>query len=89
MSNGAVPAGASGLERLIEIGLALSAERNHDRLTELILLEAMRITKADGGTLYLRTEEDALKFTIMRTNSREIDNPKPVPPYLRVVSVDA
>ena len=63
---------SSGLERLIEIGLALSAERNHDRLTEMILLEAMGITKADGGTLYLRTEDDALKFTIMRTNSLKI-----------------
>ena len=59
-----ISAGASGLERLIEIGLALSAERNHDRLTEMILLEAMSITKADGGTLYLRTDQDALKFTI-------------------------
>ena len=63
---------AGGLERLIEIGLALSAERNHARLTETILLEAMDLTGADGGTLYLRTEEDALKFTIMRTNSLKI-----------------
>jgi HD-GYP domain-containing protein (c-di-GMP phosphodiesterase class II) len=67
-----VPNGASGLERLIEIGLALSAERNHDRLTELILLEAQSITKADGGTLYLRTDGDALKFAIMRTTSLKI-----------------
>jgi len=65
-------ASSSGLERLIEIGLALSAERNHDRLTERILLEAMDITNADGGTLYLRTDDDALKFVIMRTNSLNI-----------------
>jgi HD-GYP domain-containing protein (c-di-GMP phosphodiesterase class II) len=64
--------GSTGLERLIEIGLALSAERNHDRLTERILLEAIDITNADGGTLYLRTEEDTLKFVIMRTNSLNI-----------------
>lgn len=64
--------GSGGMERLIEIGLALSAERNHDRLTERILLEAMDITNADGGTLYLRTEEDTLKFVIMRTNSLNI-----------------
>ena len=63
---------SSGLERLVEIGLALSAERNHDRLTERILLEAMDITNSDGGTLYLRTEEDTLKFVIMRTNSLNI-----------------
>ena len=64
--------GASGLGRLIEIGLALSAERNHDRLTERILLEAMDITNSDGGTLYLRTDDDTLKFAIMRTNSLNI-----------------
>lgn len=64
--------GASGLERLIEIGLALSAERNHDRLTERILLEAIDITNADGGTLYLRTEENTLKFVIVRTGSLKI-----------------
>ncbi|MBX7199640.1 MAG: GAF domain-containing protein [Rhodospirillaceae bacterium] len=64
--------GGSGLERLIEIGLALSAERNHDRLTERILLEAIQITKADGGTLYLRTEENTLKFVIIRTGSLKI-----------------
>jgi len=63
---------ASGLERLIEIGLALSAERNHDRLTERILMEAIDITNADGGTLYLRTEENALKFVIVRTGSLKI-----------------
>lgn len=67
-----VRSGASGLERLIEIGLALSAERNHDRLTERILLEAIDITNADGGTLYLRTEENTLKFVIVRTGSLKI-----------------
>src|SRR5262245_22361712 len=56
----------SGLERLMAIGLALSAERNHDRLTELILVEAQAITNADGGTLYLRTDDDTLKFVIVR-----------------------
>jgi hypothetical protein len=67
-----VRSAASGLERLIEIGLALSAERNHDRLTERILLEAIDITNSDGGTLYLRTEENTLKFVIVRTGSLKI-----------------
>tara|TARA_R110000787_G_scaffold144264_1_gene258088 strand:+ start:48816 stop:51287 length:2472 start_codon:yes stop_codon:yes gene_type:complete len=40
--------------RLNDIGMALSAERNRDRLMERILLEAKSITNADGGTLYLR-----------------------------------
>ncbi len=58
--------------RLIETGIALSAERNHDRLMEMILLEAKSLGNADGGTLYLRTEEDTLKFAIMRTDSLNI-----------------
>lgn len=58
--------------RLIEIGIALSAERNPDKLMELILLEAKSFSNADGGTLYLRTDDDKLKFAIMRTDSLNI-----------------
>ena len=56
-------------ERLIEIGIALSAEKNSDRLMERILLEAKDICNADGGTLYIRSRQDELKFTIVRTDS--------------------
>ncbi len=70
--NGQAGAGAANFQRLIEIGIALSSERNHDRLMEQILLEAKDICNADGGTLYLRTEDDRLKFVIMRTDSLEI-----------------
>ncbi len=70
--------------KLIEIGIALSAERNHHRLLENILLEAKALCHADGGTLYLcgqmverdgeevfEAEADGkfLKFEIMRTDS--------------------
>lgn len=61
-----------GFQRLIEIGIALSAERNHDRLMEKILLEAKVIANADGGTLYLLKDEKQLEFTIMRTDSLNI-----------------
>ncbi|MBL27528.1 MAG: hypothetical protein CMM50_08275 [Rhodospirillaceae bacterium] len=54
--------------RLNEIGIALSAEKNVDRLLEMILLQAKAMTGADGGTIYLR-EGDRLKFAIMRTDS--------------------
>ncbi len=60
---------ARSFQRLIEIGIALSSERNHDRLMETILLEAKNICNADGGTLYLKTEDNRLKFVIMRTDS--------------------
>jgi len=73
--------------KLIEIGIALSAERNHHRLLENILLEAKALCNADGGTLYLcghmveregeevfEAEADGkfLKFEIMRTDSLDI-----------------
>ena len=48
--------------RLIDLGIALSAERNHNRLMELILKGAKELTNADGGTLYLH-ESDARKLT--------------------------
>jgi len=57
------------LEKLIDIGAALSSERNRDRLFERILLEAMHFCGADGGTLYLRNEDDELDFAIVRTIS--------------------
>ena len=59
-------------QRLIDICLALSVERDRDRLMEMILLEAKDLCQADGGTLYLRTEEDTLRFAIMRTDSLNI-----------------
>jgi HD-GYP domain-containing protein (c-di-GMP phosphodiesterase class II) len=57
------------LELLHRIGIALSAERNRDRLLETILEEAQRLCNADGGTLYLRSDDDHLAFAILRNNS--------------------
>lgn len=65
----AIDGAAARFERLIQIGIALSAERNHDRLMERILLEAKSLCNADGGTLYLKTEDNRLSFAIMRTDS--------------------
>ncbi len=60
------------LEKLNAIGIALSAEKDHRRLLEMILVSAKEITNADGGTLYSRTDEDRLKFEIMHTDSLNI-----------------
>lgn len=38
-------------------------------LLENILLEAKRITNADGGTLYMKTDDNRLRFEIMMTDS--------------------
>src|SRR6266567_8494475 len=59
--------------RLIELGIALSAEHNHNRLLEKILLGAKEMTNADGGTLYLVGETGhELCFTIMRNDTMRI-----------------
>ncbi len=60
------------LRELNKIGIALSAEKDHARLLELILVKAMEITNADGGTLYSRTDDDHLKFEILHNRSLDI-----------------
>jgi sigma-B regulation protein RsbU (phosphoserine phosphatase) len=56
---------------ILPIGIALSAEKNFDRLLESILIQAKSVCHADGGTLYLR-EDNSLKFAIMRNDSLKI-----------------
>lgn len=69
---------ARDLERLHRVGVALSAEKDKDRLVELILLEAKDLTSADGGTLYLTVDADRddgrglvtyLRFAILRNDT--------------------
>jgi HD-GYP domain-containing protein (c-di-GMP phosphodiesterase class II) len=57
------------LEELNHIGIALSQERDINRLLERILVAAKDITHADGGTLYRMTEEKSLKFEIIRNET--------------------
>ncbi len=64
------------ISRLSDIGIALSAERNLDRLLERILEEARRFTNADAGTLYMvqnnpETGEPELKFEILHNDSMD------------------
>jgi len=60
------------LEELNAIGAALSRERNLDRLLEHILDAAKGITNADAGTLYRMTEDQRLKFEILRNDTLSI-----------------
>jgi HD-GYP domain-containing protein (c-di-GMP phosphodiesterase class II) len=61
------------LEQLNDIGASLSNERNLKLLLEKILLAAKAITRADGGTLYLLSEDKQhLHFEIVRTDSLHI-----------------
>ena len=55
------------IKRLTQIGKALSAEKNIDRLLEVILDEAQKYTYADGGTIYIMSDDEAeLLFAIIR-----------------------
>lgn len=75
------------IEKLNEIGIALSAEKNTPKLLEMILRGAKTILNADAGTLYLATEDKRfLQFEIMMNDSlgtilvSKPDEPIPFPP---------
>jgi len=61
----------TSLEYLNRIGIALSQEKDINRLLETILTAAKTITNADGGTLY-RLIDDKLKFEIVLNDSLNI-----------------
>ena len=56
---------ASAYRRLIDIGIALSAEKDLDSLLRHILREAKALANADAGTIYLKSGEQHLQFTIV------------------------
>lgn len=60
------------IERIIDIGIKLSSEPNIDHLLELILELSQNILNADGGTLYRVTDDNHLRFTIIRNRSLNI-----------------
>jgi len=61
----------SKLEYLNAIGIALSQERDINKLLETILIAAKNLTHADAGTLY-RLVDGKLQFEIVRTDSLSI-----------------
>ena len=56
---------------ILNIGIALSAEKNHKKLLELILSEARRITRCDAGTLYM-LEGNHLVFKILQNDTLKV-----------------
>ncbi len=79
------------LRVIIPLGVSLSVEKDFNRLLETIVIEAQKITRAEAGSLYLRTAENTLRFVILRnhplniylggTTGKEPDF-KPIPMYL-------
>jgi HD-GYP domain-containing protein (c-di-GMP phosphodiesterase class II) len=59
------------LQYLNEVGAALSQEKDINRLLEIILTAATRITNADGGALY-RVTDGHLKFEIVLNTTLDI-----------------
>jgi HD-GYP domain-containing protein (c-di-GMP phosphodiesterase class II) len=58
------------INQLIDIGHSLTSEKNLDKLMEKILLGAKQLSNADGGTLYLMSDdEQSLEFTVVQTDS--------------------
>lgn len=59
------------LREIVDIGIALTTEKNKNRLLEMILKKAMDISNCDAGTLYLFAG-DSLEFKIMKTLSQGV-----------------
>jgi GAF domain-containing protein len=56
------------LEKLNDIGIALSTEHDASQLLEKILLSAISLTNADGGTIYT-IENNRIKFNVIHSKS--------------------
>ncbi len=56
-----------------KIGLALSSEKNIDKLLEMIVTDARKMTNADAGTLYIIDKENKyLCFTILQNDTLNV-----------------
>ncbi|HET9910456.1 MAG TPA: GAF domain-containing protein [Anaerolineales bacterium] len=60
------------LGKVIPIGVALSAEKDFNRLLESLVVEAQEVTGADAGTLYL-LKDNTLQFVIVRNGTLNIN----------------
>ncbi len=59
-------------DRVLEIGIQLSAERDYDTLLTKIVDCAMEITNCDGGTLYMYND-GVLRFCVTKNKSLNIE----------------
>ena len=62
------------LEKLVDLGIAMAAERDENTLLWLILEAAMELTHADGGTFYLMAEDNrSLTFKILKNKTLGVE----------------
>jgi HD-GYP domain-containing protein (c-di-GMP phosphodiesterase class II) len=76
------PASSNQVEKLNQIGIALSSETNLERLLELIVREARAFTCADAGSLYI-LDQGMLYFHVAqnKTLKRRPEAPPGFKPY--------
>lgn len=60
------------LQQILDIGIALTKEKDANKLLNLILNTAMELTASDAGTLYI-LKDNCLEFRIMKTLSKGFD----------------
>jgi CHASE3 domain sensor protein/GAF domain-containing protein len=60
------------LHVVIPIGIALSSEKDFNRLLQNMLVEAMTFCHADGGAIFLR-EGECLRLMMLRNTSQGVD----------------
>ncbi len=63
----------NNIDKLLEIGIALSPEKKYGKVLEMILKQARRISGAEAGSLYL-CENNRLVFKIMQNDAIENGN---------------
>ena len=78
------------IDVLVKVARDLGAVRSTNDLLEAIVDDAMSLTNADGGTLYL-VKEGELHFEIVRNKSLNIDfggSGTPIPKHFRTISLN-
>ncbi|MEI6987427.1 MAG: HD domain-containing phosphohydrolase, partial [Rhodospirillaceae bacterium] len=80
------------LQRLVELGIALSRERHHGHFIEKILDGAKALTNADCGILLLRSDDDRMAYELLSVDSLDLrlggSSGRPIP-YSPVTLHDA
>jgi HD-GYP domain-containing protein (c-di-GMP phosphodiesterase class II) len=59
------------LEKLVQSGIALSAEQDMDQLLKMIFQSARELSHADGGALFLLNKENCLNPEILQTQRQD------------------
>ena len=64
------------LEKFSEIGLKLTAEKDVNKLLELILTECIKITDSDAGSIYIKEQiEESPQLIFMYTLNTSMSFP--------------